>query len=311
MDFKPAADSAAVWDELAKQFEELDREEKAAPRERWLRVHASPAPGTSPNDPRTVYIVDHGIDALSRLKFINLTQAFGRALGIGSSPDAAFNAGMDRVWDDAISDKYEFLRPAVQFYSVPSTVKLRIEHLPASADAESPSTTYRGSVRWDEEEEEKLRQQLVAMTDEEREKLRVKRVGQLVRACQAAAISCRYRTQKALPTSAKKSEHRAARVVARRGDTKKADQRSPSLEYPRSPAKRAIRVILTIHPHFTDRQVCLQLDDDEIEVSSSHLKTEARSFQEMYDSGDKDKDKHKIEAMISDVRSRLRKNGLL
>lgn len=68
-------------------------------------------------------------------------------------------------------------------------------------------------------------------------------------------------------------------------------------------------IILTNHPDFDDRQICLQLDEDEIEVSSSRLKTKARSFQEMYDGGGADK--HKIEVMISGVRRDLRKHGLL
>jgi hypothetical protein len=80
-DDKPITDPAAVCGELAKQCEEMDREEKDAPHERWLRVHADPAPDASPNNQRTVYKVDRGIDALSRVKFIELMQEVGNALG--------------------------------------------------------------------------------------------------------------------------------------------------------------------------------------------------------------------------------------
>lgn len=72
MEYEPITNPAAVLDELAKQFEDLEREEKTAHHEQCLSVHANPAPGASLNDQRTVYIVDHGIDALFRLKFREL-----------------------------------------------------------------------------------------------------------------------------------------------------------------------------------------------------------------------------------------------
>jgi hypothetical protein len=202
---------------------------------------------------------------------------------------------MDRVWDDAaISDKYEFMYPAVQFYSLPGEVGVRVEQ---------------GRLRWSWEERAKLRQQLAAMTEDEREKVRVKRVGVLTRVFQAAAISCRGLKREALATPVKKSGHRAKRPVTRRGDAKKAGQSLPSLGYPRSRVKRAIRIILTNNPDARDRQVCLQLDDDGIEVSDSKLKTKARGFQEMYDNNVNDR--HKIEVVISEVRGDMRKHGLL
>jgi hypothetical protein len=79
------------------------------------------------------------------------------------------------------------------------------------------------------------------------------------------------------------------------------------LHYPKSAVRRAIVVILTNNPHASDRQICLQLDDDGIDVFSSRLKTKVRSFQEIYEG----KDKHKIEGVIADVRADMRKHGLL
>ena len=161
-------------------------------------MHASPAPGASPNDPRTTYRVDRSIDTLSRLKFIELMPAFGRALGIGTSPQAAFDAGMERVWDDAVADKYEFLQPVVQFYSLPTAIEIRIDQdkkagvkVRRNEEEEDPFR-----VTWNKTEEEQLRQQLAAMTEDEREK----RAGELTRVCQAAAISCRHQKREALAT---------------------------------------------------------------------------------------------------------------
>ena len=78
MEFKLSTDPA-TWEKLRKDFEVLDAQEKDAPSESWLRVHADPAPGASELDQRVVYTLDRGIDTLFRLNFIENAQEVGKA----------------------------------------------------------------------------------------------------------------------------------------------------------------------------------------------------------------------------------------
>ena len=53
--------------------------------------------------------------------------------------------------------------------------------------------------------------------------------------------------------------------------------------------------------------MCLRLDEESIDVASSRLRNNARSFEELYDG----KGKHGIQNMIAKVRADMRKRKLL
>jgi hypothetical protein len=97
---KPATDPV-IWRKLRKKFKKLDDKEKTAPAGQWLRLHANPAPDSSPNDPRVVYQLDRGRDEHFPLEFTELAQKAGKALGFTCTLNAAFNAWVARVFADA------------------------------------------------------------------------------------------------------------------------------------------------------------------------------------------------------------------
>lgn len=102
---KPATDPD--WQKLRKKSKKkVDDKEKGAPAGQWMRLHASPAPDGSPNDPRVAFHLDRGCEEDSPLEFIELAQEAGTALlGCTCTLDAAFHARMARVFADAYRDK--------------------------------------------------------------------------------------------------------------------------------------------------------------------------------------------------------------
>jgi hypothetical protein len=105
-------------------------------------------------------------------------------------------------------------------------------------------------------------------------------------------------------------------IIATDTDREKATSRDvtiqtkkPSLKYPRSELKRAIRVCLTRNPQATDKEICGLLDDDGIAPrDNSNLAVKDRTFASIYRDPLR---RAKLERTISKVRGDMRQNGML